>query len=191
MSQDTIHTIRQEQLEHLLAEHQGLQVELAKTLKRQPAQLSHWLNGRKRMSEDVARDIEKKAKKPAYWMDRRTEASRAHHSAHVAEEQPPYNAQPAGWPLPGITRHQLDRLNPSELDLVVGHIKLVLQQADASRPAGPSWREVALALAASADLQSPDQPDRFTQFCLAVDAQFAAGATPPPRSRRRGLPSPS
>ncbi|WP_349745331.1 hypothetical protein [Roseateles cavernae] len=185
MVQRSIRDTRQEQLEHLLAEHDGVQVDLAKTLRRPPAQVNHWLTGLKAISEDSARDIERRAQKPEGWLDRRT--AEALKQVGTAEPPPAVYAIGSDWPLPGISPHQLRRLAPADRQFVADHIKLVLHSAERRAQEVPNWREVALRLAANADLQDGAR-DAFTQFCLAVDRQHAVEAARPNAKSKRTKP---
>lgn len=64
-----IRDIRLARLAVLLAEHNDNKAALARTLGKQPAQVSQWFNGVRTITEESARAIERSAKKPARWLD--------------------------------------------------------------------------------------------------------------------------
>ena len=67
-----IREIRLSRLAILLAAHDDNKAALARTLGKQPAQISQWFNGVRTITEDSARAIEKATKKATGWMDQPT-----------------------------------------------------------------------------------------------------------------------
>lgn len=149
---------RQAQLRALLKEHGGSQVELAKTLRKSPAQINHWLNGVKGISEASAREIEAQANRPPGWLDGELPFS----------AQSPRNESEQS--LPTVTTAQLRRLGPGAQEFVAAVVDRLSSLLEDPKQPHHSWREVALGIAASADIQQG--VDTFTQFCIAVDIQF-------------------
>lgn len=100
-----VRDIRRTRLTELLEEQKDpQQVNLAKLLRRSPAQVSQWLTGYRTITEDSAREIERNARKAAHWLDRPPGWTPEQHSAGglppqswlVAHEMspPPYTDSP-------------------------------------------------------------------------------------------------
>lgn len=107
-----VREIRLHRLQQLLDDHHGSKVDLAATIKKQPAQVSQWFNGVRTISEFSARDIEKNAKLPARWMDT-LPISLSTGSGKVA-----YSVQETAephWPFERIDRRAVERLTPAQL----------------------------------------------------------------------------
>lgn len=100
-----IRDVRLERLRELLAEHNNVVKDLARTLKKAPAQVSQWLNGHRTITEDSARDIERAARRPHGWLD--LETSGALRIDHKAAEPPRLYSD---WPFRNVDRDSVARL---------------------------------------------------------------------------------
>lgn len=107
-SQVGIRDVRLERLRELLAEHDNVVKDLARTLKKAPAQVSQWLNGHRTITEDSARDIERAARRPQGWLD--LETSGALRLPHKVAEPPKLYSD---WPFRNVDRDSVARL-PSD-----------------------------------------------------------------------------
>lgn len=158
-----LNEIRQRNLQRLVDQHDGKQAQLGKRVGKAAGQISGWISGRRSITEDSAREIEAALRLPRGWMDEPQDGEA------VAEPLPAY--APDEWPLRGISRQQLRALDPEWLRLAEDQLKAVLRAATrAEVPTAPSWRKVALGVAAAADIKQGS--DAFSQFCLRVDEQY-------------------
>ena len=173
-------TLRDTRLENLLlmlGEHNNNRTDLARTIRKAPAQLTQWLNRTRTITEDSAREIEQNAKKPHMWLD-------SNHGARTVAEPAPKRAAPTAeaWPFSSITSHQLRRLSAEHLRLAEDQLKALLRHSQ--QQSTPDWRRIALEVAAFSD--SKVGSDTFTQYCLAVDRQYErelAKAQPAPPTK--------
>ncbi len=116
---DTIDETRLKRLK-LLISINGTQANLARAIKKSPAQISQWVNrsedaktGKPRvMDSDSARDIEVELNLERGWMDQ------------------PVDDGPSNWPFPMIPRETIDALTPEGKGYLQGVIKGALKELD-------------------------------------------------------------
>lgn len=116
---DTIDETRLKRLRLLIASN-GTQANLARAVKKSPAQISQWVNrsedaktGKPRvMDSDSAREIEAELSLERGWMDQ------------------PVDDGPSSWPFPLVPRATIDGLTPEGKGYLQGVIKGALKELD-------------------------------------------------------------
>lgn len=100
---------RLKRLAVLLEQHGGSKDELARALKKAPAQISQWFNHVRTITEESAREIEERLKLPAGWLDQDVETLQ-----HISAQSP--SGIYIAWPFRSIKLADIAKLTPEMLE---------------------------------------------------------------------------
>lgn len=126
-----IRETRLQRLQELLDQRDGIKLNLAKDIKKAPAQVSQWFNGTRTISEDSARAIELELKLPRGWMDtppasRRTGVADSGAIRYSIGEPTPESLR---WPFPRIDQRAVLRLTTQQIRDLETAMLVVASQA--------------------------------------------------------------